>query len=1146
LEAPTLDQSLGEQQLAQTRSQQPEALHIPGYLLSQLLGSGTFGQVWAGTSKRTGLEVAVKVFTQTVGMDWDYLRQEVDRLGKVAEHPHVVTLLDADLNHSPPYFCMRRYQGSLHQWRHDHPSGDPDQVVRWWKQTAQALLYTHSKGLLHCDLKPSNLLLDEEGRALLSDFGQAAGVRGGRGSHLGSLGYMAPEQASQLEEGSASPDVLWDIYALGASFYYLLSKHLPRLSDAALHELGSVSQTAEKLSRYRRTLQEQKLVPIRQYCPNLNSDLAHLLEACLQLDPRQRPQSAAEILEDFERSLQGRPLLCRRPWTAPYRAKRFISRNLAALVVGGLGLGMVAFWTAQNYQEQRRMQARSDFDKGMTLLHEGRTLAAAHYWARSLSIRPGQMAPRWFLREDPAHLQFYQNMRDSLNAVGFSPDGNLLYASAANGTQVYDLRTSQRRGLRLGQGQQPQTDLQGMAYQNFPPAGVALGPDCLLVLAGQTEIWQLASAQKLGLSLPPAYSAQCSQDGRRILLVTPQGPKLFEVNLSGPSATALKLEGMPPQPGCLALSRDGQNWAASDNRGEVWLNGKPIFALQHPLNALGFSPDGRWLVASAEKQHFALWDLKDQHLHSPPDEHYRVYGLAFSENSRYMALSCYDGITYLYDLLEFKDDSLNHAKPARRLSHKWLTYNSSFSPDSRYLATFSVDGTARVYECESGRAVSPYLEHSSPVKSVAFRPGPSLDKALDLATACEDGSIRVFRLDLYAQPLSLQTRPNQNIRGGQAKYSPDGQTLAVAVENLDQDQGWIEFWQQGRLSRTVTLPGNPRLLEWASDGHLAVAVAQAAPLDSSQGAQAKTDTLGLLAVLAGHPGEAENRQLKFSSPITALTTSASGQMAIGCQNGQIHLYQQNRLQHTFQQRGPGEVYSVHFSPDGSHLLCSNDSQAELWDITSRALVGTAPHQGPVREAVFSPDAKRIATASSDKTAQIWEIQSDGLKPLLAHSLHHELAVNDVQFSPDGQLLATASADCTAGLWNPDTGRPATPRLRHAEPVWRIRFSPDGQLISTCTKKGNSLIWCRDGMQVASPIEHKDWVYSSSFSPDSRQLGTVSYDGTLQFRDLNPPQSAPIEQLRRQVEQRTGMHLEVEMGSCLLKPLSPEEWARIGH
>src|SRR5690606_4963625 len=89
---------------------------VEGYRLEERVGTGSFGEVWAAVQVRTGQRVAVKVLSLLPGLDWRYFRQKIERLQEVAEHPHVVTLLVADLGAQPPYYVMPLLrQGSLAQ-----------------------------------------------------------------------------------------------------------------------------------------------------------------------------------------------------------------------------------------------------------------------------------------------------------------------------------------------------------------------------------------------------------------------------------------------------------------------------------------------------------------------------------------------------------------------------------------------------------------------------------------------------------------------------------------------------------------------------------------------------------------------------------------------------------------------------------------------------------------------------------------------------------------------------------------------------------------------------------------------------------------------------------------------------------------------
>ncbi|HEX4046915.1 MAG TPA: serine/threonine-protein kinase, partial [Elusimicrobiota bacterium] len=152
----------------------PAAPDIPGYVLVSPIGSGAFAQVWKAWQARTHKWVAVKVFTQKSGVNWLFLQREVERLIRLDKHPHVVSLLDADLDGELPYYVMDYMEGgSLEKFVDPKNAVPAARAALWLEELASALAYVHAKGLIHCDLKPANILLDEEGHVRLADFGQS-------------------------------------------------------------------------------------------------------------------------------------------------------------------------------------------------------------------------------------------------------------------------------------------------------------------------------------------------------------------------------------------------------------------------------------------------------------------------------------------------------------------------------------------------------------------------------------------------------------------------------------------------------------------------------------------------------------------------------------------------------------------------------------------------------------------------------------------------------------------------------------------------------------------------------------------------------------------------------------------------------------
>ncbi len=350
LEEQTLQQTPDELSAAVALStaldtdQDVSAPDIPGYTLKGELGQGAYGQVWRGLQQRTRKEVAVKVFLQRGGLDWLFLQREVERLTKLDRHPHIVTLLDTDLESDPPFYTMDLIEGgSLDAFVDTEQSIPQTRVLRWMKQIAEALVYVHGKGLIHCDLKPANILVDEQENVRVVDFGQSR-VFTESSASLGTLYYMAPEQANLTEPGNpVHPDVRWDVYALGATIYAILTGQPPRATDASNETLQKTENLPDRLNAYRELMHRETLDPPPASRTPIHPELWAILTKCLAPNPDQRYESVSELLNDldaFEQCRPVTPLASKRT----YRMRKFVQRNPVKIVLGiAIAVAMISF-----------------------------------------------------------------------------------------------------------------------------------------------------------------------------------------------------------------------------------------------------------------------------------------------------------------------------------------------------------------------------------------------------------------------------------------------------------------------------------------------------------------------------------------------------------------------------------------------------------------------------------------------------------------------------------------------------------------------------------------------------------------------------------------------------------------------------------
>ncbi len=565
----TLYQAEGDQEQAVIQSRGGAAYEVAGYTLQAMLGMGTFGEVWAATQDRTGQKVALKLFTQPRGLDWQYFLQEIERLRDVAEHPHIVTLLDADLQHVPPFLAMPLLSGGS---LGDKARSPVPQAAVWIEQMASALDYVHGKGMLHCDLKPVNVLLDAEGRARIVDFGQSIRQSDSRGS-LGTMGYMAPEQVEVALGLGDDPNPRWDVYALGATAYFLLTGQAPRMPAHVRSRLESTADPSGRLKVYASVVRATPLIPVRDLNPEVDRELAAVVEACLAWDPEVRTATARDVLVDLERRRQHLPLLCRRPWSPLYRAERLVARNgplvlqfcifLGLLVAGGAfasnslkGSLAAAQANQEKELEQTRQMSRQevedlekraaalrgseeDLTPGRALRPAAEVLAnesqelgpvqAALLQAEAEALRPA--ADRHGLKPPPFHLVWARAAGDQVRQAEFTRGGEVAVTFGGGKAALLGVQTQELSAVwadPLVRGGEDGSVSWGSHRGRLRGAVTCLSVTGGLLAAGsetgEVRVWDVTSGRPVGspVSIPGPVVA-CSAWGSQVAVVSGEG-----------------------------------------------------------------------------------------------------------------------------------------------------------------------------------------------------------------------------------------------------------------------------------------------------------------------------------------------------------------------------------------------------------------------------------------------------------------------------------------------------------------------------------------------------------------------------------------------------------------------------------------------
>jgi tetratricopeptide (TPR) repeat protein len=298
--------------------------HIADHEILDEIARGGMGVVYQAREPHSGRIVALKCVLALQG-DSDHVvsrfRREAETAARL-DHPNIVPIYQVgETADGFPYYTMKyATAGSLLQARGpllQHPR----QSVALMVKVARAVHYAHEKGVLHRDLKPGNVLLDDHGEPLVSDFGlarcEAASNYLTRSlASFGTPGYIAPEQA---DGPAARLTPAADIYSLGAMMFELLAGRPPFVGDNAFAVMKQSS--AEPAPK------------VRTLARNADRDLERICARCLERDPADRYQSAASLADDLQNWLDDRPVLAR-PVGLRRRFRRWVrhNRRLAALL----------------------------------------------------------------------------------------------------------------------------------------------------------------------------------------------------------------------------------------------------------------------------------------------------------------------------------------------------------------------------------------------------------------------------------------------------------------------------------------------------------------------------------------------------------------------------------------------------------------------------------------------------------------------------------------------------------------------------------------------------------------------------------------------------------------------------------------------
>ena len=259
------------------------------YELLELIGGGGMADVYKAQDKLLDRAVAVKILHQQYANDAEFVekfRREATAAAKLA-HPNIVNIYDVGEDGGSQYIVMEYVSGpTLKEVIQQKGRLEPIEAVRIAKEIASALESAHRNNLVHCDIKPHNILVMPDGHIKVTDFGIARAVSASTmtysGSVMGSVHYFSPEQAKGTVITTKS-----DVYSLGVVLYEMLTGQLPFNGET------SVSIALKHL--------QEEPVPIRQLNPSIPPVLEAIVQKAMSKDPADRP-SSTELYADLNQA----------------------------------------------------------------------------------------------------------------------------------------------------------------------------------------------------------------------------------------------------------------------------------------------------------------------------------------------------------------------------------------------------------------------------------------------------------------------------------------------------------------------------------------------------------------------------------------------------------------------------------------------------------------------------------------------------------------------------------------------------------------------------------------------------------------------------------------------------------------------------
>lgn len=1115
------------------------SLPLPGeklgrYQLLRLIGMGGMGVVYEAEQDNPLRSVALKIVNpNTPDLSIAVIRQfdAEKEIHSRLKHSSIAHLYDAGVfereGQTLPFFAMELVEGQhITDYSRCHIQTIQGRI-ELLATVCEAVQYAHLRGVIHCDLKPSNILVQSGGQPKVLDFGI------GRASKIaqrepafasnfmicgGTLPYMSPEQLSLNEQ---EIDHQSDVHALGVIAYELLSERHPFAEFFGMNV----------------KLQEHILKEERPHLKGrgieFHRDLECIIAKALACRKCNRYESALSFAEDMRRYLRHEPVYAAKPWSRSYRPRCFYRRNrllcaislclLLTIIVGLIGTGWQTLRAQHNglLAEERqkladfreKMERQNAYNASVKLAEEA---WSTHDFARVKALldaqcpEPGQSDLRGFE-------WYYLKRVSSSDTITFRNFSKILAVSRDGSIWALKSRT-----------------------------GKATGIDVVLYDAlSRREIARL-TRNSVGHVTAMAFS----NDGRLLATGNREGVIHF---LNPRSLEKVRtLSGHVGRVTCLSFSSDSLELASGSADGElgIWDTNSGIllsscFGDARGIVSIAFSPDGGCLASSDREGGIRLWDFVSCEVKRTLQVSDVVFNsdnvvncLLFSCDGPFLFGGCQDGEIRIWDLSKFE-------LTAMLSGHNASVTDLALSTNGRWLASGSLDRTVRVWDMKSQICLAILRGHIGTVSSVRF--GVSEQEVISAGD--QEGVVKLWNWRCAQAFLNLSHVDPVNCFA----LSPDGRIVAAATSGI---VGHLETdarnYPKLRAVNPRPTPFSKTKLQLAAERQININLDEVSSSQGSAGngkghsleiggsgqsdsvagnlatGQASTspntstssNLEGIITLWDAITGDRiwSLRRDRFNSsstsgghsePVVSVVFSDDGQfLASGDRSGIVKIWATRSwsLIRTF--RMDGLLKALAFIDNSGALIAvgktaqGNVGVLQVWDVKTGQTNAILPaHSGAITCIAVCPDRTLMATGGSDRNVSIWRLPSlDSVMTLQCRT-----RVCSLSFSPDGALLASATKsveptkepNAIVTIWGVKSGKEQIIIRGLTAAVWSMAFSPDGKTLATSSEDYDVRLWDPlTGLEKLTLKNHQKAVHSVGFMPDSRGLITAGGDGVV--------------------------------------------------